>query len=436
VSPNLAELAQLSNHEFNPEALYFYVTRGGIGIDPFRKDVHELLPATVTRFHGGQIDSRPYLDWGEFLELRPMEPREAEERFLRIASEYLGAVLKDRSQVACLLSGGVDSALMAWLLKNLGKDVVCLTADYPWKRYSEFTEASRHAAELGLKQERVLVTRRGHREAFRKLNSSLQDAPCCHSQSPSLYQLASHAAASGIDRLVTGDHADALFLGFERFFRGFPQDAEGYRRAISAMPSDEKLARLFSKPQLSADRRELLAALGMGEGACFEWQTRIYRDDSRQMAQWADQTALPVLQQLNGQIWAGISWRNIFLPVTQAFGDRPEFVSPFYDLEMVKFALSLPIEYKFRDGDTKALIRTVLRRVLNRDIVKRASPNPSRVWSLLPNPQDYRAMIPRLRPLYHRLYVSNLRLKGALHAQLDKIAALGMWLASQRFQGL
>jgi hypothetical protein len=42
------------------------------------------------------------------------------------------------------------------------------------------------------------------------------------------------------------------------------------------------------------------------------------------------------LEALRGQIWAGISWQNVFLPVTHAFDESVEFVSPFYDLEMIR----------------------------------------------------------------------------------------------------
>ena len=74
VAPTLAEIAPLSGGGFNPAALFFHVDRGGIGMEPFYDDVKGLFPATVTHFHGSQVDSMPYLDWGEFLETRPISP--------------------------------------------------------------------------------------------------------------------------------------------------------------------------------------------------------------------------------------------------------------------------------------------------------------------------------------------------------------------------
>jgi asparagine synthetase B (glutamine-hydrolysing) len=431
VAPRLADVSGLSTGRFNSAALFFHAVRGGIGIEPFYENVKEVFPATVAHFRGAQVESASYLDWGRLLETRPIGPDEAEAEFVRIASEYLAAVLKGRRQAACLLSGGTDSALMAWLLRNIGKDVLCLTADYPWKRYSEFAEASRIAADLGLKQERVMVPRRDFYAAFRILNSSVQNAPCGHSQSPSLYWLGRRAGELGLDRMITGDHADALFLGFDRFFRGLPAISRDYESAVAAMLPEEALDRLYALPTASAADEELLSVFGVSPRECLEWQKSVYAQDRQAMAGWAKSTPLPVLQQLDGQIWAGIPWQNIFLAPTQALSSQAEFVSPFYDIEMVKFALSLPTEFKFSDGATKALLRSTLHRALKRTIVKRASPNPSRVWSLFPNLQLRRAMTPRFRPLYTRLWLRNFRRRGHLSGSLDKAAALGIWLASQ-----
>jgi asparagine synthetase B (glutamine-hydrolysing) len=71
--------------------------------------------------------------------------------------------------------------------------------------------------------------------------------------------------------------------------------------------------------------------------------------------------------------------------VSQALDDRVEFISPSYDLEMIRFALALPLECKFQNGMTKVLLRRIASRVLGREIPKRASPNPARLWRLGPD---------------------------------------------------
>ena len=428
VSARLNDLVQ-SSGEISKHAVFSYVTRAGIGIEPIRADIKCVFPATVARFCGSQIDSVQYLNWQDYLEERPVTPGDAEDRFIYIASEYLRAVIgRQQAPIGCLLSGGTDSAIIAWLLKNIGKNVLCMTADYDWKKYSEYSSAAQNATSLGLLQDRVRITRATQREAFQGLNSELQHAPCCHSQSPSLYRLAKHAREKGIKTLVTGDHADALFLGFDRFSRGFPQDPEGYAKVTGALDATGKIDHLCTKPALLPDQAELLSVLGYSAKECIEWQEMLYAGDREQMGTFAERAPLATLQQLGGQIWAGISWQNIFLPVEQAFHNEVEFISPFYDVEMVKFALSLPVEYKLRNGVTKVLLRRVLQRIMKIDIPKRASPDPSRIWSVMPSREDRRLQPSWLRPLYDRVFLRNAVHLGKDCHYLDKISALGIWL--------
>lgn len=431
INQEIAGLKQLADNRLNPRALFFYATESGVGIDPFYSGIKSVYPATVTFFEGARVESQSYVDWGKFLEEVPIGAEAAQERFLAIASEYFEAVLAGESRVGCLLSGGIDSSLLTWLLQSLGKEVICFNADYPWRRYSEFAAAARHAALLKLPIERVALDRATHREAFLALNSRIHNAPCSQLQSPSLYELARRARQLGITKLVTGDHADSLFLGFERFFRGLPRDSDAYRREIAEISPAHKIARVYPKPRLEPNQRELISFAGYDVEEYLGWRYKLHAADCNEMAPWAERASLPALQQVAGQIWAGVGWQNTYLPVAQAFGGQIEFISPFYDLKMIEFALSLPVEHKFRDGSTKPLLRDLLRRAMpDATIVKRASPNPARIWSLVPDFKERGLQAKRIRPLYDRLYARNLRQTGKLALEAGKIAALGLWLAN------
>ncbi|MEP6715146.1 MAG: asparagine synthase C-terminal domain-containing protein, partial [Terriglobia bacterium] len=413
------------------EALFFYVTRGGVGISPFYSDIDEVRPATVMCFQDGRIESQTYLNWQDFLEIHPIDPAAAQQRFTEIASGYLSALVKDQGAVGCLLSGGTDSALIAWLLREIGANTLCLTADYSWEKYSEFSSAAATAAAVGLAHERVPITASNRRDSLYALNNARQNAPCSVGLSPILYQLAGAASKHGISILATGDHADSLFLGFERFFHSFPAEHEAYLKATAALTPAARIASLNSRTAPHPADEPLLAALGSSAGECLEWENALFEEDCARLSQWAGATPLHTLQQLTGQLWAGISFQNLFLPVTQALDHRIEFVSPFYDLEMIRFALSLPAEYKFRNGATKVLLRDLLARTLGRAVAKRASPNPARFWRLMPDLRERSLQGKALRPVYDRACFRNLVDMGASWNQVDKVGALGMWLTAQ-----
>lgn len=431
VSSLLQDLVPFSRNQLSHEALFFYVSRSGVGIDPFYSDIKQVYPARVTWFRNGKIDSVAYLDWDDYLQTRDIEPKAAEAGFLEIAAGYLSAIAKGRGQIACLLSGGVDSALIAWLLQSIGQKSVNLTADYSWKRYSEFASASANARALGVPNERVPVTTSSRRRAFRALNSGRQNAPCCHAQAHVMFDLAQRAQLEGITTLATGDHADALFLGFDRFFSAFPRDSGAYLEATTALDASGKLDHLFPRPRSVPSHGFLLSLFGTTPAGCLAWEESINAIDRSAMEPWARRAPLHTLQQLAGQTWAGISWQNCFLPVSQAFEDKVEFVSPFFDLEMIRFALSLPLEYKFKNGATKVLVRRIASRLLGRDVAKRASPNPARIWRLAPDLAERRSIPAALRPEYDRLVWNNLLQKGRLWSEVDKLAAFGLWLGEQ-----
>jgi asparagine synthetase B (glutamine-hydrolysing) len=431
VSSQLHDLVPFSSNQLSREALFFYISRSGIGIEPLYADIKQVDPARVTWFRGGSIDSVSWLDWGDFLETSPIEPKAAEERFLEIASGYLSAIARGRGPIACLLSGGIDSALVAWVLKSLGQETPSLTADYAWKRYSEFSSASTNARALAISNERVLVTAASRRQAFRALNSRRSNSPCFHSQTLGLFDLARHAQLNGVSTLATGDHADSLFLGFDRFFSAFPRDSGPYLETTGALDASGKLACLYPKPNRAPEQGFLLSLFGSSPAGCLAWEESIVAKDRSSMAPWADRAPLHTLQQLAGQIWAGISWQNSFLPVSRAFEDQVEFVSPFFDLEMIRFALSLPLEYKFQNGVTKVLLRKIASRLLGRSIPKRASPNPARIWRLIPDFGERGRIPPIMRREYDRLVLGNLLNSGRLWHELDKLAAFGLWLGEQ-----
>lgn len=431
VSSRLQELVPFSRNQISLEALFFYVARSGVGIDPLYSDVKQVYPARVTWFHAGNIDSVLYLDWGEFLETIPIEPKAAEERFLEIGAEYLGAIAKGRGPIACLLSGGIDSALVAWLLKSIGQQSLNLTADYAWKRYSEFSSASANARALGISNERVELTSASRRKALRALNSGRQNSPCGHAQSPVLFDLAQRAQRDGVSTLATGEHAESPFLGFDGYFSAFPQDSASYVKAIAGLDTSAKLNYLYPKPGSAPSQAFLLRLFGASPADCLAWQESIVAQDRAAMEPWARRAPLHTLIQLRGQVWGGISFQNAFLPVSRAFDDNVEFISPFFDLDMIRFAFSLPLEYKFRNGVAKVLLRTIASRLLGRSFPKRSSPNPSRIWRLVPDLAERRALPTALRSEYDRLYWSNLRRRGILWTEIDKLAAFGLWIGEQ-----
>jgi asparagine synthetase B (glutamine-hydrolysing) len=276
-----------------------------------------------------------------------------------------------------------------------------------------------------------MVRRSDYYEACLKLNGRAQDSPIHGSQAANLYCLAAFARERNIDTLITGEHADSLFLGFGHFFRDFPEGTPEYLAAITGLEPDRKLR------YVTADSRdpstlsiELLARLGISDGEYTRAVAGALDARRRAFEPLAARFGLPSLQQLGGQIDSGVNWRETCLPVMRSLpGCR--ILCPFYDSEMIRFALRLPPEWLYRDGQTKYFLRHLLKKRTRLECAKRpAALSPLRFWRLLPSLREYASMCADLRPLYRSISRRNGAQLGLLYNDVSRIAGLAVWMKS------
>jgi asparagine synthase (glutamine-hydrolysing) len=435
VATRLPELRPYSDGRLSRAALFFFAARGSIGIDPCYAGVQQIFPGTVMRFEKGDLERTSYVDWHRMGAEQQYDDDQALRAFTESTSSYLAAVTSKEERVGCLLSGGTDSAIAAWLLKRLGCKVVCFTADYAIDRYSEYEVAHRHAMQLGVEHKRILVNRKDHWSAFRRINSAESDQPTCHSQLSSLYKISEAARDLGIRVLVNGDNADTLFMGLEGFFKGLPEELSAYSKYAAELGTEEKLDRVIRWNPLDDRGASILAALHVDKGECEKWIDGQRNADRELFRPFASQFPLWRFQQVVGQYWAGVPYQSCWLPAERMV-NGVQFVSPFLDAEVVQLGLSLPIELKFRNGVRKFLLHKLLERETGIQVQKCSSPNPSRLWTLFPDAALVSRIDPRLRKIYLKYCVRNIASKGALHWTVSNIAALGTWMRDQGIENV
>lgn len=130
-------------------------------------------------------------------------------QFIEYLDEAVGQIVQHRKRVGILLSGGVDSLLVAQSVKRLGVEPVALSwslRDYP--EADETDLCSRHACNLGIEHEIVPV---GHLGIGRTID---QDQtlhwPDCNPYLPFFRALGDRARERGVDILLGGDGGDGL----------------------------------------------------------------------------------------------------------------------------------------------------------------------------------------------------------------------------------
>jgi asparagine synthase (glutamine-hydrolysing) len=135
------------------------------------------------------------------------------EIFKNIIIEYIKKISADK--VAVLLSGGIDSSLMAWFAAEAEKYVVCYTVAYERDKGEELN-ASKTAKLLGLPHAIVRVSEQDCLDIF---GDYVKACPKIHAEWSGipLALLMKQVYKDGIDDAILGDGGDDLFGGYMFF---------------------------------------------------------------------------------------------------------------------------------------------------------------------------------------------------------------------------
>ncbi|MBV8845139.1 MAG: asparagine synthase (glutamine-hydrolyzing), partial [Bryobacterales bacterium] len=177
--------------------------------------IHKLPPATILEWENGRVSERLYWTLPQAGSSASMSfdaaIEETESRLLEAVRVRLVADVN----VAALLSGGIDSALVCWALKRLNANIHAFTVGAPGDPSDE-TAAARHTAcVLGIPHDVIHIP--AHRPPpLEELNTAFGEPFACQS---ALGMLAvTRAVAPHAKVLLTGDGGDDVFLGYP-FFR-------------------------------------------------------------------------------------------------------------------------------------------------------------------------------------------------------------------------
>jgi hypothetical protein len=392
--------------------------------------------ASVCLRDGSGMKTVSWFDWLAAIEPDRSPVESLEKEFRAMIKTWTELRVPENGRVGVLLSGGTDSGLMATMMKELlGDRLVCITQDFFAKRYSERADATETARRLGVPILVAPIGRKDYYEAFVKLNSPSQNLAVWATEGHNQYCLAKFAMEQGIQTLITGYGADYLFLGQGHFFNGFPRGRQEYLDALALLTPEEKLKWVTPRPAESPDYLlELLACLGIPAEEYQHWVDEFIAWRLRQLTPIAAAAALPKLQQISCQIDGGVEWQEEHgcLAVMRALPGCT-ILCPFYSADTIRFALKLPPDLIFRDGQTKYFLRRLFKAGTGLTRVKsHASLSPLRFWRFLPDAGEYGRVSPAVRSLYLHYLGRNVRKLGARYNPMAKLAALGSWMNSHQ----
>jgi asparagine synthase (glutamine-hydrolysing) len=316
----------------------------------------------------------------------------------QLADVVAGAMEAD-VPLGAFLSGGIDSStIVALMQKASRRPVQTYTIGFAEKAYDESEEARRVAAHLHSEHQTLQL---GTADVLRLIPRlpTLYDEPFADaSQLPTA--LVSAFARQHVTVALSGDGGDEIFGGYNRYLWGC-RVSKAIRRlplclrrgsqalisrigptewdsAIHRLPFGAKLRHPGEKMHKLAgvldarDDRELYRRmasfwhLGLpvaGNGGAAEWHP--WDEEA-----WAPGLAFPERMMLADALTYLTD--DVLVKVDRAaMGVGLETRAPFLDHRVFEFAWSLPLDFRIRGGETKAVLRQVAYRYLPKSVLDR-----------------------------------------------------------------
>ncbi len=286
--------------------------------------------------------------------------------------------------VGMLLSGGVDSALVAAMASESGIKLPCYSVGFG----TDFAECelnnARHTAQvLGLEFNEVLVTPDDLLNSFLSIAKSIEEPLGTTSILP-MWSLV-HAAKKDVSVVLTGQGTDEPWGGYTKYqleivrqhlnISGFWEvikklspnhlyRKESYRRAIYSLAAKDLLTQVIHASSLfsPADRFQLCGTSDSG-----------YLKDSLSFwLSWAEKGKLSQAELLM-QVDSRMSLADDLLLYADKLSMHVSLETrvPMLDIDLVKFVESLPLHYKVRFGKGKVVHKMMAEKYLPSSIVHR-----------------------------------------------------------------
>ena len=276
--------------------------------------------------------------------------------------------------VGALLSGGIDSALVCWAIRELGGDITAFTVGAPGSAADETADATATARELGIRHV-VLPLSDTSPVRSSELIAAFAE-PFASSSAVGLIRV-SEVIRPSATVLLTGDGGDDLFLGYarhrhllaaQRAARWLPTGIRpAWRATRSLLPNRGALGRAKHFADYAVGGLGAFLAVGANRSSYLDrgilgprLQAMRVSDRERPWSQasarraLSDYLAYDLETQFVSEYLTKVDGATMFHAL--------EARSPFFDQELWEYGSSLPVSLRLRGGELKAVLREITRR--------------------------------------------------------------------------
>ena len=317
-----------------------------------------------------------------------------------LLTDAVGRQMMADVPLGAFLSGGIDSSLIVALMQRQSqRPVKTFSIGFHEPRYNEAEFAKRVAAHIGTEHVELYVGDKELRDIVPRLPEMYDEPFADGSQIPTV--LVAQLARSEVTVALSGDGGDELFCGYDRYrqgaglmryIRGVPQPLRsGASSLIRALPrgvwdkalnpflavasgkepNGQRVHRLadYARSKSVEDlHRKLVSRWRFPEDAVIGGREPrgILDGDALAGSGLTDAERMMLLDMLT------YLPDDILTKVDRAtMWSSLESRAPFLDHRVVEFALGLPLDMKWREGQSKWALRQILYRHVPRDLIER-----------------------------------------------------------------
>lgn len=366
-----------SGRSFEPDmasiGLYLKYSIGGEHSSSWFRGIDRFPQAHVAevRWDRDQLDWRKSRYWNYPHERARFSEGDARERLMALLTDALRIRLRSDVPVGLSLSGGLDSATLAWLVRENGVSLEAYTAWFEPRAESELDRAERVAQMFGHTMHGVPAA--GAANVVRDLADCVYHLDAGNS-SPAIvpYLNLCRSARTTLTVMLEGQGADELLFGYSYMFPfgalQFARDGNPGRamQAIRGELQSDGWSRTLQEWIRYASTKVYL-------NQHLRWASDAIVSPEAQGVQNAELSQLSFGR--NAAHEALVLRHRTGLTNLLQYGDAISMAAsletrcPFLDYRLVEFGFSVPLDLLLRNGQGKWLLRSSMSHVLPRDVV-------------------------------------------------------------------
>lgn len=356
------------------------------------KDIYKLEPGKVLTLNVANLQYDISTYWsmsqvaveGQNQLFTGSEKEAADELEKHLKTAIEGQMMAD-VPLGAFLSGGIDSALVVSLMQSLKQEKVkTFTIGFGVESYNEATFAKEIASHLGTEHTEMYINQNDGFEVIQNIGKAYTEPFADSSQIPTM--LVSKMTRKHVTVSLSGDGGDELFCGYNSYAVA-EQELRNLQKRIGFVPMSvqRKISGLSKK--LASPSRERLhkMELFMGLETLEQEHSRKGLEDARIPFLSKNKIQIPCS---NSEYPAGLLHdpiHNLMLMDLLQYHEsdiltKVDRAGMFYSLEtriplldkdVVAFAWTLPLKYKYSENVTKRVLKNILYRYVPKEMMER-----------------------------------------------------------------